>query len=63
MRRKYNELFFGCFILLSGVVGIVALLQPPIPLEPIGQQLESIDGMTYEGPNDKDDERFKAGDE
>jgi len=50
MKRKYNELFWGCFILLSGVVGIVALLPPPIQLEPIDQQLESIDGMTYEGP-------------
>ena len=50
MRRKDNELFGWCFIFL-GVVGcIVALLPPPIPLEPIDQQLESIDGMTYEGP-------------
>ena len=50
MKRKYNELFWGCFILLSGVVGIVALLPQPIPFEPIDQQLESIDWMTYEGP-------------
>lgn len=50
MRRKYNELFWGWFIFLGGVVCIVALLPPPIPLEPFDQQLESIDGMTYEGP-------------
>ena len=50
MKRKYNELFWGCFIFLGAVVCIVPLLPPPIPLEPIDQQLESIDGMTYEGP-------------
>lgn len=50
MKRKYNELFWGCFILLSGVVALVALLPQPIPFEPIDQQLESVDGMTYEGP-------------
>lgn len=50
MRRKYNELFWGCFVFLGGVVCIVALLPPPIPPEPIDQQLESIDGMTFEGP-------------
>lgn len=50
MKRKYNELFWGCFVFLGGVICIVGLLPPPIPLEPIDQQLESIDGMTYEGP-------------
>jgi len=50
MRRKYNEMFWGCFIFLGGVVCVVALLPSPIPLEPIDQQLEAIDGMTYEGP-------------
>lgn len=50
MRRKYNSLFGWCFIFLGGVGCIVALLPPPIPIEPIDQQLESVDGITYEGP-------------
>ena len=35
-------LFVGCLI--------NAIAYNPIPLEPFDQQLESIDGMTYEGP-------------
>ena len=53
---KSHEFFDHCLAWLLAVLVVIALLFPvwhqsqQIPLEPIDQQLESIDGMTFEGP-------------
>lgn len=53
-RKTLDEAFFaGAFIAICALA-LVALLPPPIPFEPIDQQLESIDGMTYGGPRSGD---------
>ena len=49
-RKQFNEMLIaGVLIVLYGIA-VVIFIPPPIPFEPIDQQLESVDGMTYEGP-------------
>ncbi len=49
-RKQFNEMLIAGVLIVSYIIAIVIFIPPPIPLEPIDQQLESIDGMTYEGP-------------
>ena len=48
--KQFNEMLIAGVLIVSYIIAIVIFIPPPIPLEPIDQQLESIDGMTYEGP-------------
>lgn len=53
MQMRIHPFSFGSVLIVSLVVGwsyAFYCRQNEIPLEPIDQQLESIDGMTYEGP-------------
>ncbi len=50
---KRNELWIVASVLIGVLLGnlVIYLIElETIPLEPFDQQLESIDGMTYEGP-------------
>ena len=53
MQMRMHSFSFGWILIVSLVVGLSYAFycrQNEIPPEPIDQQLESIDGMTYEGP-------------
>ena len=53
MQMRMHPFSFGWILIVSLVVGLSYAFycrQNEIPLEPFDQQLESIDGMTYEGP-------------
>lgn len=49
-RKQFNEMLIAGVLIVSYIIAIVIFIPPPIPFEPFDQQLESIDGMTYEGP-------------
>ena len=48
--KQFNEAFSAVVIIAFGVLVLVLLIPTPIPIETPDQQLESVDGMTYEGP-------------
>lgn len=52
--KQFNEMLIAGVLIISYIIAVVIFIPPPIPLEPIDQQLESIDGMTYEGPRSSD---------
>ena len=57
MQMRIHPFSFGSVLIVSLVVGwsyAFYCRQNEIPPEPIDQQLESIDGMTFEGPRASD---------
>jgi len=48
--KQFNEALSAVVIIAFGVLALVLLIPTPIPTETPDQQLESVDGMTYEGP-------------
>lgn len=53
MKSDIFDRYFGLLLIASVVFAFGYAIYcdiQPIPLEPFDQQLESIDGMTYEGP-------------